>query len=284
MAELVVKFGEKVIKKVSLTHEVVAIGRKPENDIHIENLAVSGKHARIVNEGGKFFVEDLESLNGTFLNGEQISKAELQHNAVVTIGKHTLVFIEMTQAPSAAPVIEPDSFDKTMVLDTKKHKEMVSGEKAAPPQQAAGGAKAAPPQQAAGGAKAAPPQQAAGGAKAAPPQQAAGGGAPPQAAMGTGVLTVVDGKAEQDEFVLSGRSAIIGKGTTAAIRIKGLFAPQIAAQISRVKEGFVLSAPEGGKPPNLNGLPVEKRALLKDGDVFETGGVTFRLTIRKPGA
>jgi pSer/pThr/pTyr-binding forkhead associated (FHA) protein len=77
MATVMLKFKEAVIKEIPLEKETTTIGRKEDNDIHIDNHAVSGHHARILREKDNFFIEDLGSLNGTFVNGFKITKQEL---------------------------------------------------------------------------------------------------------------------------------------------------------------------------------------------------------------
>ncbi len=67
MAKVLLKFKEAVLKEIPLEKEATTIGRKEENDIVIDNQAVSGHHAKIMQEGGSFFIEDLSSLNGTFV-------------------------------------------------------------------------------------------------------------------------------------------------------------------------------------------------------------------------
>jgi pSer/pThr/pTyr-binding forkhead associated (FHA) protein len=95
MAKVLLKFKEAVVKEISLNQDVITIGRKADNDIVIDNQAVSGYHARIKKEGRSFFIEDANSLNGTYLNGQKMSKGELHNGDIVLIGVHTLdIFLE----------------------------------------------------------------------------------------------------------------------------------------------------------------------------------------------
>ncbi|PIV67276.1 MAG: phosphopeptide-binding protein, partial [Nitrospirae bacterium CG01_land_8_20_14_3_00_44_22] len=73
MSKVMLKFKEAVLKEIPLDKDTVTIGRNPGNDIHIDNLAISGFHAKLINRGGRFFIEDLNSTNGTFVNGKRIS-------------------------------------------------------------------------------------------------------------------------------------------------------------------------------------------------------------------
>jgi hypothetical protein len=101
-----------VLKEIALTKERTTIGRKPHNDIQIDNLAVSGEHAVIVTILNDSFLEDLGSTNGTLVNGQPIKKHFLQTNDVVELGKYKLKYINDQTQKSAAP----QDFEKTMVL------------------------------------------------------------------------------------------------------------------------------------------------------------------------
>ena len=79
MAKVIFKFQDTVLKEVPIDKDAVTIGRKPDNAIHIDNLAVSGFHAKIFKDGEQYFVEDIGSLNGTFLNGAKVTKAALKN-------------------------------------------------------------------------------------------------------------------------------------------------------------------------------------------------------------
>ncbi len=95
MAKLILKFESSVIKEVNLDKSSFTVGRKPDNDIPLDHTTVSGHHCKVYNVGGTFFVEDLGSTNGTFLNGKKIVKsAGLRQNDAIGIVKYTLVFVE----------------------------------------------------------------------------------------------------------------------------------------------------------------------------------------------
>lgn len=83
-----------------LDKEVMTIGRKEDNDIRIENLAVSGHHAKLLTIFDDSFLEDLDSTNGTFVNGQPINKHPLKHGDVIVIGKHELRYINETSSAS----------------------------------------------------------------------------------------------------------------------------------------------------------------------------------------
>lgn len=99
MPEIIVKLGDEVKQKYYLYKDSVSIGRAPENEIAIENLAVSRRHAEIVKENGSYVIEDLNSANGTFVNGVQVTRTEIQDKDVIGIGKHKLYFYNQQVAP-----------------------------------------------------------------------------------------------------------------------------------------------------------------------------------------
>jgi pSer/pThr/pTyr-binding forkhead associated (FHA) protein len=92
MARIILKFKELVLKDFSLQDGGKTIGRAPGNDVVLENLLVSGHHARIDQAGGDYILTDLQSKNGTYVNGARISSAKLKHGDQILVGKHTLVF------------------------------------------------------------------------------------------------------------------------------------------------------------------------------------------------
>jgi len=93
-AQAYLKFKEAVLKEYSLENEMVTIGRVDDNTIKVDNMAVSSHHAKLIRENGDYVLIDLNSLNGTFVNGQKVSKWILKNNDFITIGKHTLVYID----------------------------------------------------------------------------------------------------------------------------------------------------------------------------------------------
>ncbi len=110
MAKLVLSFSGDVVREYDLDQETITIGRKADNDIHIDNLAVSGNHAKILTILNDSFIEDLGSTNGTFIGGEKITKRTLHNGDVITIGKHELKYI------NAAADTGEGEFEKTMII------------------------------------------------------------------------------------------------------------------------------------------------------------------------
>ncbi|MFZ5550786.1 MAG: FHA domain-containing protein [Pseudomonadota bacterium] len=106
MGKLVVSLDNVVIKEVPITKDRTTLGRRPYNDIVIDNLAVSGEHAVLLAVGHDVFIEDLNSTNGTYINGKAVKKQLLVHNDTVEIGKYRIKYL----------LDEVPDYEKTMVL------------------------------------------------------------------------------------------------------------------------------------------------------------------------
>jgi pSer/pThr/pTyr-binding forkhead associated (FHA) protein len=106
MGKLVVSLDGVVIKEVQITKDKTTLGRRPYNDIVIDNLAVSGEHAVLQMVGADVFIEDLNSTNGTYINGKAIKKQLLTHNDTVEIGKYKIKYL----------VDDNSDYEKTLVM------------------------------------------------------------------------------------------------------------------------------------------------------------------------
>lgn len=93
MAKIILAFGNKVVREIRISARRVTIGRRPQNDIVIDDLAVSGEHAVIVTSDDDSFLEDLNSTNGTKVNGQPIKKHFLQDNDVIELAQYKMTFI-----------------------------------------------------------------------------------------------------------------------------------------------------------------------------------------------
>lgn len=110
MALLKLIFNGEFVKDIPLDKETLTIGRKADNDIHIDNLSVSGHHAKITTILNDSFVEDTNSTNGTYVNGSLIQKQPLRNNDVIKVGKHELRYVNEEASTG-------DLFEKTMVIN-----------------------------------------------------------------------------------------------------------------------------------------------------------------------
>src|ERR1022692_3349114 len=245
MAKIILKYEAAVLKEIPLKQATLSIGRTAANDLPIDNLAVSGHHAKIYLEADKFVLEDLNSLNGTFVNNQRIRKSFLKNGDEVLIGKHTLVYMDEGGAPPPPPELAADrtmpmaKMEETMVLDTKKRREMLQKATVV----ATDGASAAP------------------------------------AAEKVGSLTVLSGKTDSNEYILTGRLSMIGKSDQATIRLKGWFAPQVAAVVNRKESGYTISP--SGTETKVNGQVTQGVRDLKEGDIIEVAGVKLQFYYRE---
>ena len=132
MARLILMFNKQVIKEYPFLKDSVTIGRQEDNTIPIDNLAVSGYHARIDKAGPDFILTDLQSTNGTFVNDSKVVSHKLSHGDNIVIGKHVLLFVAAEKG-QAEEEDKKMSLNKTMMLDTAKQRELLSRQKGAAP-------------------------------------------------------------------------------------------------------------------------------------------------------
>jgi FHA domain len=111
MARLMLSLDGQILAEYNMNKERYTIGRLPDNDIRIDNPAVSGHHSLIINILNDSFLEDLNSTNGTYVNGKLIKKHAMQHGDVITVGHHQLRFVDSQDGDT-----EQDEFEKTMVI------------------------------------------------------------------------------------------------------------------------------------------------------------------------
>ena len=240
MARLILKFEGAVLKEVPLGTRPVTIGRAPDNDIPVDNLAVSTYHARVYAEAGRLVVEDLSSLNGTFVNGLRVERAMLNDGDAIEIGKHHIVVDQEHDA--AVPLdsrrkISAPKVNETMVLDTKARREMF--------------------------------------------EMAAALGERSQISPGrvrVPTLIVLGGRTDRKEYQLIDTLTVIGKSEMASVKLRGWFAPNVAAQIHKQADGYYLGL--GDRVPRINGDPIVGPTRLKDGDEISVGRVRLTFLYR----
>lgn len=250
-AKLILSMDGLVLKEIPLTKERTTIGRKPHNDIQIDNLAISGEHSVIVTILNDSFLEDLNSTNGTYVNGQPIKKHFLQNNDVIELGKYKLKYINETPSQTTAA-----DFEKTMVLrpDLMKKTTEQAAAKAPSMIDTQVGMKAVDTQTGM-----APPPQAATPAVAA---------APPHAAS-LGVIQILTGANAGKELELTKNLTTLGKpGVQVAV-------------ITRRPHGYFITHVEGANFPVVNGTALDTHPReLKDHDVIELAGVKMEFFLK----
>jgi pSer/pThr/pTyr-binding forkhead associated (FHA) protein len=253
MAKLILSMDGLVLKEINLTKERTTVGRKPHNDIQIDNLAVSGEHAVIVTILQDSFLEDLGSTNGTVVNGQSIKKHFLQNNDIIELGKYKLKYVNETPAGMAKAA----DFEKTMVLRPGATKPAP-----APAAPAAPAAAAAAPAPAA--AKVSDTVQ--GPATTMPPVSAK---AAPSAPQKSAALQLLSGANAGKELDLTKPLTTLGKpGVQVAV-------------ITRRPQGFFITHVEGASFPVVNGKPLDAQAhALNDHDVIELAGVKMEFFLK----
>jgi pSer/pThr/pTyr-binding forkhead associated (FHA) protein len=243
MAKLIMSLDNAVIREVPLDKERFTIGRKPHNDIQIDNLAVSGEHALIVTILNDSFLEDLGSTNGTLVNGNPVKKHILQTNDVVEIGKYKLKYVNETNAGQATVA----DFEKTMVLR-------------APVPKAAGSA----PAGSFGDTQINPTAT----TTQSRPQQTTTGTAAKQAEK-LAAIQILTGSSAGKELELTKNLTTLGKpGVQVAV-------------ITRRPHGYFITHVEGASYPVVNGKTLDAQAhQLNDHDVVELAGVKMEFFLK----
>jgi pSer/pThr/pTyr-binding forkhead associated (FHA) protein len=256
MAKLILSMDGLVLKEIALTKERTTIGRKPHNDIQIDNLAVSGEHAVIVTILQDSFLEDLGSTNGTVVNGQPVKKHFLQNNDVIELGKYKLKYVNEAVAGQGKAA----DFEKTMVLRPGAMKPAAPAAAPIPAPVAAAPAAAAA---AAAGAKNFGDTVAGQSSPAAPVAPAKPATAP-QAAL----------------QLLSGANAGKELDLTKPLTTLGKPGVQVAV-ITRRPQGFFITHVEGASFPVVNGKVLDAQAhSLNDHDVIELAGIKMEFFLK----
>ena len=290
MARLILSLDSQVLAEYNMSKERYTIGRLPDNDVRIDNPAVSGHHSLIINILNDSFLEDLNSTNGTYVNGKLIKKHALQNGDVITIGHHQLRFAdEQLNEP------EQDEFEKTMVIPAGQQNavQLAKAEEAAAAAASADAAASAegrfdvrvemPDTDSDSSEEEAPPPELA--PKPAP--RAAPKAAPvpvlkPEPAAHTATSAGIDPRTAPTALplaklqVLSGAFAGRELELTKALTTLGRPGVQVAA-ITRRAEGYYVVHVESGEEgdyPLVNGQPIGAQARkLSDNDVLQLAGV-----------
>jgi pSer/pThr/pTyr-binding forkhead associated (FHA) protein len=267
-AKLSLKFCDNVLQEVVLSGGVVTIGRQPDNLLRIDNPIVSGHHARIFWENNHYVLQDNESFNGTYVNNRSVTRAVLSDGDVIVIGKHQIDFdseIGKRDVSSSSATVTndrssgcqaqvekaaPPQLDATMVIDTVKLKEMMAKMAAA-----SGTAPTKPS-----------------GIALVPASESR-----PVSRRQIGTVTIVAGRTDRRQYLLSSKLSVIGKSTMASIRLKRWFAPRVAASIHQREDGYFLVRDAKNIRIKINNVEVTQgQQELKSGDKIELAGVVAK--------
>ena len=245
MAKLILSMDGLTLNEIQLTKERTIIGRKPHNDIQIDNLAISGEHAAVVTILNDSFLEDLNSTNGTLINGQPAKKHFLKNNDVIELGKYKLKYLaEHVQQADAA------DFEKTMVMRPRAAPLGVDEAPAAPVPSA--DAKNAFNDTMAG--------------------QMPRSVAPPVAAAPvamSGAIQILNGANAGRELELTKTLTTLGKpGVQVAV-------------IAKRPQGYFITHVEGAQFPVVNGQAINVQAhQLADHDVIEIAGIKMEFFLK----
>jgi pSer/pThr/pTyr-binding forkhead associated (FHA) protein len=251
MAKLVLTLDGAMLGEQDLDKELVTIGRRPNNDVHIDNLAVSGSHAVVRTIGNDSFLEDLDSTNGTMVNGKPIKKHILQHGDLIELGKYQIRYVNEAAVNAGAVGGVSADFEKTMIIRPSAMKAvapaMANAESVAPSIQSTTTVQDIM-QQGAPAATAAP--------KAEDPQ--------------VGHIQVLNGASAGREMALSKALTTLGKpGVQVAV-------------ITKRPHGYFITHVEGVTHPVVNGQSIGAQAHeLKEHDVIELAGTKMEFFFSK---
>ncbi|TVO62489.1 FHA domain-containing protein [Denitromonas ohlonensis] len=265
MPKLILSMDGLVLKEIPLNKERTTIGRKPHNDIQIDNLAISGEHAVITAILDDAFLEDRNSTNGTYVNGQPVKKCALQNNDVVELGKYRIKFVvdavaasgpltDFVDTAALKPVMADPEVDVSE-SDVGATNTVVGGDDAI----AAIDAEATQILDRAGAGVAA--ERAASPAKAAAPAPSGEGAG--------GMIQVLSGPNVGRELELTKSLTTLGKpGVQVAV-------------ITRRPHGYFITHVEGSTFPVVNGSPLGAQAHhLSDHDIIEIAGVKMEFFLR----
>ena len=240
MAKLLLRFDNRTLAEVPIESWPITIGRAPDNVLQIDNLAVSNYHARVYTDEKQLLVEDLDSLNGTFLNNARVKRQILRTNDVIRVGKHAIVVDLVSMAEPALTVgrrVAAPKVNETVMVGARRQSGSGNSSEAAVVEEPV----------------------------------------PERARVPS--LIVVKGKVSGMDHLLSNKLTIIGKSPMATIRLRGWFAPQVAAQITKTKDGYYLGLSKK-RLPKVNGITVKPPVRLNDGDLIEISGLVLKFMYR----
>lgn len=261
MPILTLQFKNKSLGEYELKKGVsLSIGRRDTNDVVIEDLSVSGHHAKIDSMEDRFVLIDLQSKNGSFVNEQLINSHWLQDEDVISIGGHTLVF-QYTDEVQPLPG-DSDDFDETQALNTTQRRRMMAQSN---PTKSINVTRYWDKGQKRGRLRDVAPDDAEYPIEDKEKEPA-------------GFLTYLAGGMGQIE--LTKKITSIGKDPTSDIVIKGLLVGPTAVIITKKADRFELSNIGGRPQPKVNGEPIKKSISLYDQDIIEIGSVKLQISVK----
>ena len=261
MPVLTLNFKNKSVGQYQLQKgESLTIGRRDDNDVIIEDPAVSGHHAKIDSLGERFVLIDLKSKNGTFVNEQLIDSHWLNDGDAIAIGGHALIldFSEDELRPSE----KKKDFDETQIMGSTDHRRMMAKSK---PTKSISAVKFWDKSHSSGSVRGIEPRTA-------EPKN--------QAPDISGVLTYLAGGSGQVN--LTRKITTIGKDSSSDIVVKGLLVDPTTATIKKEADGCYLTYISGLTKPKVNEKPVTESIRLHDSDIIEVGPVRLHFSNQEP--
>jgi pSer/pThr/pTyr-binding forkhead associated (FHA) protein len=253
MPRLTLRLEDRVLKEYPIGM-LATIGRQADNTIVIDSPAVSSHHASVINDGGMLAVEDLQSTNGTFVNGVRVSRKFLKHGDVVQVGKHCLVLDQQAEAEAQsakdAGEAAPNEGETVFIDKRTLVARLMQSESEARKYDALL-------------------------ARLSDVETAPRAKAEAQ----TAVLRVISGRADQVVYRLDAQTSMIGKRASSLVQLRGWFKPQLALAISRNRQGYV--ATWLGGVVIIDNKPINGRHELKDGDLIDVCGLLLEFKLDK---
>lgn len=262
MPTLTLSLKNKLIKAYKLKKGgALTIGRRENNDIVIDDAAVSGHHAKIDYLGERLILTDLQSKNGSFVNEQLVHSHWLKDEDVITIGEHSLLL--HYDSKEQTPADDVEDFDETQAINTTQHRRMMIKSN---PTKSINVVRFWDQSQNRGTVRNAEPSAAK------PPAESS-----PKEPVST--LTYLDGGVGQ--IKLTQKITTIGTDPTSDVVIKGLLMDPTAATINKTPEGFCFNYIGGRPRPKINDEPVEGSTFLAVSDIIQIGSARLQFSIEE---
>jgi pSer/pThr/pTyr-binding forkhead associated (FHA) protein len=245
MARLYVKYDDTLIGEYPISNAPVTIGRLPDNTIHLDDIALSGRHARIVKENGHFVLYDENSTNGTYLNGHKVSRAVLTKGDVVHIARHSFAFSDEGTSEGETPEEgqQPGPFVAS-----------------------------------------APPPRMPGSVPVVESEferfPSVNVGVPKSPPAPVAIVQVFTGKTDKKEYRLTAPTTVIGKGEAADIRLERWFAPKLATTITLRNGKYYIAESQTQLPVRVNSEVVRGERELTSGDTILVDQISLLFNLK----